>query len=741
LIRTAGSRIADNRRHPRHDGTINMTKKILCTLGPASMSADIIQRLGELGVSLLRINLSHVSAKDVERHLDFLMGVTDIPVCLDTEGAQVRTGNIVEGAVHLIEGSIIRAHRRTVPGDNKDFNFYPLDVIDDLEIGDFISIDFNAALVQVIAKEPDVLKMRVITSGIMGKNKAVTVERDIALDPLTEKDREALEIGMRKKVSNFALSFANRGSDVAEIRKIVGDSFVISKIECRNGLRNLSEIATASNAILIDRGDLSREIPIEKIPIAQKEIITRGHELKRPVYVATNLLESMVNLPQPTRAEVNDIYNTLADGADGLVLAAETAIGSYPIRCTSMISRIIQQFEAKESVLATPTMQPSSMLTAPHGGRLMVNEATVAEDTLASLPALTVSENILMDCEQLTHGTYSPLDGFMDKETVLSVLAEYALPSGTAWTLPITLQVPAADAGSLAAGTQIALKGADGIVYAVLDVSETYALDLERVLPDWFGTASDEHPGVRNILNGGSVFVAGKVAMVRPLPSPYRHFQLTPRQCRFVFNQKGWTKVVGFHGRNPPHRAHEYIQLQALERANADGLFISPVIGPKKSGDFTAGAILQAYQTMLEFQRYPKDAVVLGSFATYSRYAGPREAVFTALCRKNMGCSHFIIGRDHTGVGDFYAKDGNAKLFERLGDIGIEPLFFDNVGFDPATGAHREMKSGETLQSISGTEVRNRLRAGKMVPDWFMTDVVQDALLNEQANGRPLFVE
>jgi ATP sulfurylase len=230
------------------------------------------------------------------------------------------------------------------------------------------------------------------------------------------------------------------------------------------------------------------------------------------------------------------------------------------------------------------------------------------------------------------------------------------------------------------------------------------------------------------------------VTLVQPLASTIRHYLLTPAQTRFIFSRLGWSQVVGFHSRNPVHRGHEFIQLQALERTGADGIYINPVIGPKKQGDFLAEPIMLSYQTLLEFGCYPKGKVVLGSFFTYSRYAGPREAVFTALCRKNMGCSHFIIGRDHTGVGNFYAPNANRELFDSLGDLGVKPVFFDTVGYNSETNKY-EMDQGQQLKTISGSQVRDTLRAEKHLPDWFMRDLVQDVLLDEMRSGKPLFVE
>jgi len=724
-----------------------MTKtktEILCTLGPASFNEQVIRRLDDLGVSLFRINLSHTKAQNLLAIIENIQAFTNVPICLDTEGAQIRTGDFVDMRIELRENSIVRGHRRKVPGDPTGFNFYPNNIVDEFQIGDFISIDFNSVLVQVIGKDEDGALLRVINGGAVGRNKAVTVEREITMDPLTENDRACLAIGMEKGLSHYALSFASCRDDVDEIRRLTSkDAFIISKIESLPGLTHLTDIAEASDALLIDRGDLSRQVPLERIPEVQKAIIKTAKSMNRKVYVATNLLESMITLPTPTRAEVNDIYNTLLDGADGLVLAAETAIGAHPIACASMVVKMIRNFEKPEQVdpLGYPS-DPISLLVEPHGGQLVQRHASADERAQAAgLPRLSVSDTTLLDCEQITHGTYSPLSGFMDRQTCEAVLETNRLPDGTIWTLPILLAAPKNATQDFGVGDKVALVGSDDTIYATLDVADIFTMDLEQVAQKWFGTSSKEHPGVARLFRDGDQFIAGEVTLVERLPSPYRHYELTPAQTRFIFAHKGWSKVIGFHTRNPIHRGHEHIQLQALADTGADGLYINPVIGPKKPGDFMPGPIMLSYQTMLEFGLFPKGKVILGSFATYSRYAGPREAVFTALCRKNMGCSHFIIGRDHTGVGDFYAPGANQAFMEELGDFGIEPVFFDAVGYDATTARHGPASDGDDMIAIDGTQVRDALRDGKSVPDWMMRDIIQETLRGEAAKNRPLFVQ
>lgn len=717
-----------------------MNREILCTLGPASMHGPVIQRLQEIGVTMFRINLSHTKLEQVEPTVRFIQEHTDLPICIDSEGAQIRTGLFVEGTVSLRENTIINVHRKLVPGDSLNINFVPHNIIDEFEIGDFISIDFNSVLVQVVEIHPDRIGMRVIAGGVVGSNKAITVKRPIAMPALSEKDKAAMEIGLQFGIRHFALSFANCAEDIDDIRKIVGDeSFVISKIECKNGIENLDGIIEKSNAVLIDRGDLSREMPLERIPELQKMIIRKAKKQNRAVYVATNLLESMITEPAPTRAEINDIHNTLLDGADGLVLAAETAIGKYPIRCANMIVRMIDCHDRDVTPNDPTSFDTTSLLVKPHGGSLSIACSSPAEIAdFDDLTVVTVPITTLMDCEQLANGVYSPLNGFMDAETVHAVLDELKLPTGSSWTMPILLSIDPAIAKTLEKGQRVRLASESGDTHAVIDINDIFTLDTEAVALKWFGTTDDTHPGVARLRREHNTYIGGPVILVNPLPSQFQHYNLFPEQSRFVFNHRGWSRVVGFHGRNPAHRAHTFIQLEALKRTGADGLFISPVVGPPKSGDFLAEHVLKSYQMMLEFNIYPQSQVLLGSFSTYPRFCGPREAIFTALCRQNMGCSHFIIGRDHAGVGNYYNSGDAARMFETLTDIEIEPVFFDTVFYDTTENTIKEGEPGPNDFKISGTQVRDAIRDGERVPDWMMWTPLQDMLLDERKSGKAI---
>ncbi len=718
-----------------------MSKDIFCTLGPASMNKEVITRLTELGATLFRINLSHTRLEDLADVIKLIRSYTNIPVCLDTEGAQVRTSTFVDGKISIKENEILEIPSKQVRGTAKCFNLYPSKVFEDLEQGDFISIDFNAVLVRVVKRHEDVIKLRVLHGGEIGSNKAVTVERPLVLPALTDKDIAALKIGRSMDIKHVALSFANFASDVKEIRIHAGDdALVISKIECRNGVQNLEKIAALSDAILIDRGDLSREFPVEHIPALQKQITVRSKAIACKVHVATNLLESMITASSPTRAEVNDVHNTLTDGVDGLVLAAETAIGKNPIACVSMIVKLIRSYEAGNEMTPEDYISdPASLLIEPHGGKLIRNEVPdFSIDNIAALHRVCVSDHVLMDCQQIGIGTFSPLAGFMGKEELDSVIHKNCLPDGTVWPLPITLQLDEESLQGCGVGDQIALQSKEGKIHALINISEIFVCDVDSLSVPWFGTDSTLHPGVTRLTNGGKYFVAGEVTLVEHLSTPFREFELTPSQTRFLFTRKGWSSVIGFHSRNVAHRVHEYIQLKALEDTVADGLYISPVIGPRKSGDFLPGPILHSYQAMIDKGVYPNGKVALGGFSTYPRYGGPREAVFTALCRKNIGCSHFIVGRDHTGVSDFYKPEESQKFFDLVGDIGIKLIFFDEITYDLESKAYMPRSQAGNPALISGSRVRQAILNNDPLPEWLMRDVVQEYLQLELACDREI---
>jgi len=721
-----------------------MSKTLLCTLGPSSLSGRVIERLSHLNANVFRINLSHTPVDQIEPLVELIRAHSTVPICLDTQGAQARTDKFAEGAITLTSGDVISLVPSPSMGSENTVSIYPPDVLLQLAANELISVDQNGTLLQVIEVGPP-CKALVVNGGVVGQNKAISrAGKPLNLPPLTESDDAAIDEAIRLKVPQIALSFTNRPSDVEQLRNRVGSEItIIAKVESRVGVGNLDGILQVADAILIDRGDLSREVAVERLPYIQKEIIHSAKVAGVPVFVATNLLESMVTSPVPTRAEVNDVINTLIDGADGLVLAAETAIGQYPIECAAMIQRLIRQYESpvNRTYSADTFAQLSSGLVEPHGGRLVDNVlASCDPASLLGLPRLELDRYGMTDVRQIAMGTYSPLEGFMNQELLESVLTRNRLPDGTVWTMPILLQLPNEATDKNYINGEIIALTYHGEIQALLDIDECFSCKLDVLAGSWFGTSDPAHPGVSGLLKGSDRFLAGKVSLLPGSSACQWPQELSPNQTRFIFNHNNWGRVLGFHTRNVSHRAHEYMQFTAMAEQSCDGIFIHPVVGPKKAGDFSSEIILKTYQLLIR-EHYPLNSTVLAGFGTYSRYAGPREAVFTAICRQNFGCSHFLVGRDHTGVGNFYSPIESQRLFDNLGDIGIKPVFFDEVYYCERCGFHVESctHGTEFKRSISGTETRKALTQGQILPEWHMREPVSRLILEEIELGTPVF--
>jgi pyruvate kinase len=322
-----------------------MKIRILCTLGPASLKPDVIRSLDERDVDLFRINLSHTPLGAVESTIELVRSVSSTPICLDSEGPQVRCG-LVEPDVVLTVGDEIVLTGSDVTGTSRELTLWPRSVFDVLQADSLVGIDFDGALLRVAEVSAGKARGVVIRPGKVRSNKAVTVEPRPALPALSEKDLAAIEVGARLGITHYALSFATSSEDVMQLRALAPPgAHIIAKIESRQGVRNMDGIIDAADAVLIDRGDLSHEVALEYVPFYQKAIARRANRWNRPVYVATNLLESMVTSNVPTIAEANDIANTLLDGVHGLVLAAETAIGVDPVGSVDVVLRAIQAFE------------------------------------------------------------------------------------------------------------------------------------------------------------------------------------------------------------------------------------------------------------------------------------------------------------------------------------------------------------------------------------------------------------
>ena len=327
-----------------------MKKKIICTIGPSSSSEKVLSGLKKNGVDIFRINLSHTSLQQLPGKINLLRKNKIKNICIDTEGAQVRTTKVKKG-IFFKKNKRIKIYIKDKICNKNNIFLYPHFNLMSVKIESKIFIGFDNLEIQVVQKnlKKNFLIGKVVNDGLLESNKSVHFSCNIKLPPLTSKDIHAIKFSVKRGVRIFAMSFVNEFKDLIEIRKLIGkSSFLISKIETDNAIKNLKSIIKKSNALLIDRGDLSRYVRIEKIPLAQRYICNVAISKKIPVYVATNLLESMVKNTQPTRAESNDIFTTLENGAAGLVLAAESAIGKYPILSAKFLKDCIKVFLLKK---------------------------------------------------------------------------------------------------------------------------------------------------------------------------------------------------------------------------------------------------------------------------------------------------------------------------------------------------------------------------------------------------------
>ncbi|RJQ34486.1 sulfate adenylyltransferase [Candidatus Parcubacteria bacterium] len=742
--------------------------KIVVTLGPSTHTKDHLRALKDRGVGFVRVNMSHSSIADQGYFMKLARDV-GIPFILDTEGSQVRNGANERGEIRLEEGARIKIYQKQIRGNSTRICLKPESIVPQLAEGDLVYIDFNSVVLRVtetsMLAQKGYVVSTVLSGGIMGANKGVVIDtaskKNFELPTLSPKDEDAIAIALKEGVDHIAVSFVRSPEAVDLVRKRTKSRMkIISKIECTEALEQLDAIIEKSDYLLIDRGDLSREVPIEKIPFAQKIIIDRARKKNKGVFVATNFLESMVHKQSPTRAEVHDTVQTILDGAFGVTLAAETAIGDYPIEVVNTLNKLIHQAESvPEDARPRPryvvtldkanylhTSNPGEMLIPPNGGTLVDRQAAFGLTPDGKLQSIQITDEQHMDIEQIAIGTFSPLEGFLTHKELDSVLKHMRMPSGAIWPMPIVLDVSTEEAARLTEGSDIALKNKKGTVVAVLHLKEKYAYDKKDFAQHVYGTTDPSHPGVAMVLAMRPVFLGGTVTLYRRYDSPTKKYELTPRQTRRLFAERGWSRIVAFHTRNAIHRGHEFIQLEALRRSSADGLFIHPVIGKKKKGDFEAEAIIAAYALMSE-QFYPKGRAILGTFASYSRYAGPREALFTALCRQNFGCSHFIVGRDHTGIGSFYPPAAAHEIFDRFPDLNISPVRFNQVFYSSKEKKHihegeqrLRHKESEKL-NISGTQVRAMLLAGKKPPAWFMRPEISSAIIDMIKRGKKVFVE
>ena len=369
-----------------------------------------------------------------------------------------------------------------------------------------------------------------------------------------------------------------------------------------------------------------------------------------------------------------------------------------------------------------------------HARQLPTAQREAALQEARHLPQIVLSPLSISDIELLGNGAYTPLTGFLNKADYESVVDTMHLTNGSVWSIPITLPVDREFANSIKDGQRVALAEPDGHILAIVTVEEKFDYDRQREAREVFRTEEEKHPGVARLYQQGDVLLGGPIEVIDfPGNRPFMEYRRTPAETRALFAERGWKTIVGFQTRNPVHRSHEYLQKVALEFI--DGLLLHPLVGETQAEDIPADVRMASYRVLLD-NYYPANRVALSVFPAAMRYAGPREAIFHALCRKNYGCTHFIVGRDHAGVGNYYGTYDAQLIFDEFqpGELGITPLMFEHTFYCQkceAIVSSRTCPHDKSQHLIfSGTEVRRRLRAGEPLPHEFTRPEVGQVLID-----------
>ncbi len=383
-------------------------------------------------------------------------------------------------------------------------------------------------------------------------------------------------------------------------------------------------------------------------------------------------------------------------------------------------------------------------LITPHGGRLVDrvvsgDPARAIEDKASGLPRITLNAREIADIEMIAVGAMSPLEGFMGQEDYEGVVSRMHLARGLAWTIPVTLSARAEQAAGIREGGAVALHAEDGLFLGLLHVESKYTPDKTREAQRVLRATDDAHPGVQYLKSCGDVYLGGPIEVVRkPVHKEFARYRLEPKETRVLFKARGWETIAAFQTRNPIHRAHEYLQKCALEMV--DGLLIHPLMGATKSDDIPGPVRMACYEALLE-NYYPKDRVALTIFPAAMRYAGPTEAIWHAIVRKNYGCTHLIVGRDHAGVGNYYGTYDAHHIFKEFTreELEISPLFFDHAFYCTKCGNMGSVKTcphpKEDRLFLSGTKVREMLARGEPLPVEFTRPEVARVLMGHTRQG------
>jgi sulfate adenylyltransferase len=374
-----------------------------------------------------------------------------------------------------------------------------------------------------------------------------------------------------------------------------------------------------------------------------------------------------------------------------------------------------------------------SSIPLPHGGRL-VNRFVISDKKNMNEDMFTVqvSNELRNDIENIADGIFSPLEGFVSKQDFDSIVKTGRLKSGLAWTVPIILDIDDQKARKIKDAGQVALATGNNEKFAILHVEEVYSFDKITCAKSIYQTDDIKHPGVEKMLKMKDRLIGGKVDVLKRIEqSPLRKYRMTPVQTREEISRKGWKSVVGFQTRNVPHVAHEMLQKAALNLY--DGLFVNPLIGKKKQGDFKDEVILSTYVALID-NYYPKDRMMFVTLHTDMQYAGPKEAIHHAIMRKNFGCSHFIVGRDHAGVGNYYHPFAAHEIFKEYTDLEIEPLFFPAFYYCKMCLTYANERNcphgPESREELSGTKMRNMVSLGEMPAEHLMRPEVAKIIIS-----------
>ena len=365
----------------------------------------------------------------------------------------------------------------------------------------------------------------------------------------------------------------------------------------------------------------------------------------------------------------------------------------------------------------------------PHGG-VLVNRITKVDPT--GLFSITISEDLSNDVENIADGIFSPLEGFLGQQDFESVVLRGRLANDLAWTIPIVLDVDEQTASKMKETRDVLLQNPQGVGVAVLHVEETYSFDKEKTAQKIYGTIDSTHPGVAKTMSMRDYLVGGKIDYIqRPEETEIRKYRLTPIQTREAFAQAGWSKICAFQTRNPPHVAHEMLQKTSI--TTRDGVFVNPIIGKKKSGDFVDEIIVKCYETMIKLY-YPENRCILGTLHTEMKYAGPKEAIHHAIMRQNYGCTHIIIGRDHAGVGKFYDPFAAQKIFGDYPELEISPVFFPPFFYCKKCLTYTTPKAcphdDSAKVQISGTKLREMIQNGQSPSEFILRPEVAKIILD-----------